>query len=35
MQREIEFDGFDEPIGRMIIPQADGTGLFGAHGEEM
>ena len=31
MQRYVEFDGFDEPIGRAVILEADGAGFFGAH----
>ena len=31
IERHVEFDGFDEPIGRAIILQADGPGFFGAH----
>ena len=33
-ERNVEFDGLDEPIGRAIILQADGTGFFGAHGAD-
>ena len=32
MQRYVKVDGFDEPIRRAIILQADGAGFFGAHG---
>ena len=32
MERYIEMDAIDQPVGRTIILKADGTGLFGAHG---
>ena len=31
MQRHVEIDGFDQPVGRTIILEADGAGFFGAH----
>ena len=31
MQLDVEIDGFDQPIGRPVFGQADGTGFFGAH----
>ena len=32
MQRYIKMYMVDEPVGRLIILEADGTSLFGAHG---
>ena len=31
IERHVEVDGFDEPIGRPIVLKADGTRFFGAH----
>jgi hypothetical protein len=31
MQRNVEIDGFDQPVGRAVILQADGAMFFGAH----
>ena len=31
MERNIEIDGFDQPVGRAVILQADGAVFFGAH----
>ena len=31
IERNIERHGFDEPVGRTVIFQADGTRFFGAH----
>lgn len=33
MQRHIEMDAIDQPVRRTIILEADGTGLFGTHGQ--
>ena len=30
-KRHVEVDGFDQPIGRAVILEADGAGFFGAH----
>jgi hypothetical protein len=31
VQRHVEFDGLDEPIGRAVILEPDGSVFFGAH----
>jgi hypothetical protein len=31
MQRDVEMDGFDQPVGRAVILQADGAVFFSAH----
>src|SRR5262249_10793173 len=30
-ERYVEFHGFDQPIGRAVVFEPDGVGLFGAH----
>jgi hypothetical protein len=31
MEANIELDGFDQPIRRAVVLQADGAVFFGAH----
>ena len=31
VERDVELDGLDQPVGRAIVLEADGSGLFGAH----
>ena len=31
VERNVELDGFDQPVRRAIVSEADGAGFFGAH----
>jgi hypothetical protein len=35
IERDVEFHGFDEPVGRAVILETNGTGFFGAHIDSM